>query len=183
MMGRKKGKTMGRWLAVGVAVTIGQVACYHTDDEADGRDSDSTSDPDTDSSTDSDTDTNDSDSAPLVCEVNSGYPCACDGLARNCQDGSLCAVLSQSASKTGFCTLPCTGTDDEISCVETLGYGIKGYCGAALSSDGVVSHCVVICRAAELSGPCPPGLVCQSQANSNADVCLPPPAEVQPQAQ
>ncbi len=146
------------------------IACYRNEDDELPVDTDSQGG-DTDS--DSGSEDTDSDTSPILpCPVNSGYPCACDQTSTICEDGSTCAVVSDT-SVYGFCTVPCEGPDDSHSCVETLGYGVFGYCGATMDQAPEPNYCIIVCAFGEDSGPCPEQLTCTSQDGANADICLP----------
>ncbi len=109
------------------------------------------------------------------CPLNSGYPCACNTAI--CDDKSDC--LAHGDSLTGFCSRSCEGNRDRGACDTSL-YGISeppsGACAVAAQPESRgADHCAVVCRQGDLSGECPPELVC-TPADGVEDLgyCLPP---------
>jgi hypothetical protein len=146
-----------------LAVAVGVSACG--DDDDDGDDVADTPDADTSGTPDAAPET--PDATPLASAENLGQPCGGAGSVA-CPGGEDCVTITGIGSQTeGFCTVPCTGEGDTVSC--SNGYAGGGTPACALDDGAGGGFCAVLCNPAG-SGECATGTVC-TDAGGGAGVC------------
>ncbi|HUT78716.1 MAG TPA: hypothetical protein VM285_13560 [Polyangia bacterium] len=157
-----------------VAAVMLVAACHHVgptdgagdsdgdiDGDTDG-DSDTDGDGDSDGDADGDGDSDGDSDGPPPCPMDSGWPCPCGIGTLTCDDGSLCAELSDDGMGR-FCAAPCSGEGGECPPTD---YEAEGQC---LVSDGQGGfYCILAC---EDEDECPPDQLCVEVGG--VLVCLP----------
>jgi hypothetical protein len=145
---------------------VAAAGCYHMgppeddydwDDDADGDgggdlDTDADSDGDSDSDSDSGSEV---DTGPPTCPVNSGWPCVCDFMSQNCDDGGMCGMIAGlEDSMLGICSVPCD--TPEGPCPDTF-WDAEALCLLTYPPDETL-WCGLIC---DSDDECPPQQTCQ----------------------
>ncbi len=109
------------------------------------------------------------DATPAITAENLGLPCAGANNVPCPTEDEVCITLTGIGSQTeGFCTIPCDGQGDTVSC--SNGYVGNGQPQCAVNDGAGGFLCLVACQNVGGAGECDPGLQCA--AGGNPAVCV-----------